>query len=186
MRVAQGYPLPDADQPVAIRNTLQQLSRLPAAAGTTLQLTDWRWTAELAAVMAALLPGLPQFRVSVHAWALTDALVQAAASIGPCVHELSSDWDMNLSEGVMLNGPGVPWAGLRVREVSLATLPQHIDPHGAPLLITTFEFSPNYPSDADEVGHTSFGACILPSLHSLVITAWSCAAEDCRNVLVTR
>ncbi len=142
-----GWQIPETDQPATLRTTLQQLTRLHAAAGTSLQLTrweleseykfEWEWTAELAAVMAALLPGLPQFRVSVQVSTYSDRELRAALAMGPCVHELSSStWYEERIEGVGLGETGVSWRELSVGCLCLSALTDLVTPSPIkPLLI---------------------------------------------------
>ncbi len=153
------FSIPIADQPAAVRNTLQQLSRLPAAAGTTLQFSNYWWTAELAEAMAAVLPGLPQYQISVSMLDLTDEMLRIATAMGPCVHELatSSLQSQSLFDGALLNGPSVPWMGLSIGSVELSTLTRRIDPDGAPLLIRTDFVDLDNPYGQDEVGRTTAG-----------------------------
>ncbi len=87
--VVQCDGLPSADQPAALRRTLQQLADMQAP-DAVVWLQGWQWSDQLADIVADSLPALQHLRFGVRlAEPLTDQLLAAVLRMGPHMRRLS-------------------------------------------------------------------------------------------------
>ncbi len=163
-----------ADQPAALRSALEQISGLqvtarpvlvPGARSYNCDIRPWHWTAELAHVLGAMLPGLQHFRLRVELHTPTDELLRLLVDMGSYIQEfyirswLESDTQLQAD----LSGTPMPWQRVSSRHFDMrkAALLPDTSQLSEPLIIEAYYINLNSSERAwDEVGSA------VPCMHS--------------------